>query len=161
MDSGYCHLQADTIKIPLPPSFSICLERFPVCSHACPTAAAQKCLVALRGAMTTVIKTDGVMNAENAIAWFSMTGKVFEMEIPCVTVRSFLEDRLRVVVTLCSDARGMSVTLWKNFRMSGLVQQSSWGDCALQMVHGQWESINLVTCQNEGPRKRYKRYTRS
>lgn len=38
-------------------------------------------------------------------------------ENPCLIVRSFLEDRLRVVVLLCSDVRGVSVTLKKNFRI--------------------------------------------
>lgn len=78
-------------------------------------------------ATITAIRIDGVMSAEIAIAWSSMTGKVFGMRIPCVIVRSFLEDRLRVVVLLCSDVRGVSVTLKKNF---GIYNQ--WGGS----VHG-------------------------
>jgi len=59
--------------------------------------------------MARAIGTDGVMNAEIALVWSLMTGRAFEMGIPCVTVQSFLVDRSSVVVYLCSGARGMIV----------------------------------------------------
>lgn len=59
--------------------------------------------------MTTAIGTDGGMSAEIALVWSLMTGRAFEMGIPCVTVQSFLVDRSSVVVYLRSGARGMIV----------------------------------------------------
>jgi hypothetical protein len=49
------------------------------------------------------------MSADIVVAWSLMTGKAFEMGIRYVAVRSFLVDKSRVVVFLCSGARGMSV----------------------------------------------------
>lgn len=57
------------------------------------------------------IGTDGVISADLATAWSSMTGKASERGTLCVTARRSLVGRLRVVVSLCSGARGMTVGL--------------------------------------------------